>query len=90
MESALEQFVTNLRDLAAWEARARTARELLAEMVQSRKEARELAAQHNITWVAGWLRVCRSGVANRQCLCREELASGSAASRAGEAWLNAA
>lgn len=52
VEPAHEQLVTNLRDLASWDARARTARELLAEMVQSRKEAAELAAQHNIRW--GW------------------------------------
>ena len=49
MEPALEQLVTNLRDLAAWDARARTSRALLAEMVASRKEAAALAATHNIT-----------------------------------------
>lgn len=48
VEPALEQLVTNLRDLAAWDARARTSRALLAEMVASRKEAREVAAKYGI------------------------------------------
>ncbi len=40
--------MTNLRDLAAWDARARAARELLAEMVLSRKEATEMVAKYSI------------------------------------------
>ncbi|GAB4814795.1 hypothetical protein N2152v2_001841 [Parachlorella kessleri] len=48
VEPAHEQLVTHLRDLAAWDARARAARELLAEMVASRKEATQMVARHNI------------------------------------------
>ena len=50
VDQAYEQLVGALQDMAQWEARARTAKELLTDMMQSRKEATELATKYDIRY----------------------------------------
>ena len=45
---AYETLVQALQEQANWEQRARTAKELLDEMISSRREAAELAQQYDI------------------------------------------
>ena len=48
VHQAHDQLLTALQDMLSWEARAKTAKELLNDMLKSRREAAELATQYDI------------------------------------------
>ena len=48
VDQAHEQLIGALQDMQSWEARAKTAKELLNDMLKSRKEAAELATKFDI------------------------------------------
>ena len=48
VDQAYEQLLGALQDMAQWEARARTAKDLLNDMLKSRREAAELATKFDI------------------------------------------
>ena len=50
VDQAYEQLVGALSDMAQWEGRARTAKDLLNDMMQSRREAAELATRYDIRY----------------------------------------
>lgn len=50
VDQAHEQLVGALQDMQSWEARAKTAKELLNDMLKSRREAAELATKFDIRW----------------------------------------
>lgn len=53
VHQAHDQLLTALQDMLSWEARAKTAKELLNDMLKSRREAAELATQYDIRPDAG-------------------------------------
>ena len=48
VDQAHEQLVGALQDMQSWETRAKTAKELLNDMLKSRREAAELATKYDI------------------------------------------
>ena len=48
VDQAHEQLVGALQDMLSWESRAKTAKELLKDMMTSRREAAELATKYDI------------------------------------------
>jgi len=46
-QAAHETLVNALQEQASWEQRARTAKELLKELLTSRRDAQDLAAQYD-------------------------------------------
>ena len=48
VDQAHEQLIGALQDMQSWEARARTAKDLLNDMLKSRREAAELATHYDI------------------------------------------
>lgn len=51
VDQAHEQLLGALQDMMSWEARAKTAKDLLNDMLKSRREAAELATQYDIRLV---------------------------------------
>ena len=45
VDQAHEQLMTALQDVLSWETRAKTAKDLLNDMLKSRREAAELASK---------------------------------------------
>ena len=52
VDQAHEQLIGALQDMQSWEARARTAKDLLNDMLKSRREAAELATKFDIRCAA--------------------------------------
>jgi len=48
VDQAHEQLVDALQDMASWETRAKTAKDLLNDMLKSRREATELGTKYDI------------------------------------------
>lgn len=49
-DQAHDQLVHALQDMLSWETRAKTAKELLNDMLKSRREAAELATHYDIRY----------------------------------------
>ena len=58
-QGAYDLLMQALQDQADWERRARAAKELLNDMVRSRRDAAQLAQQYDIKYVPAALAVCQ-------------------------------
>ena len=58
-QGAYDLLIQALQDQADWERRARAAKELLNDMVRSRRDAAQLAQQYDVKYVPAALAVCQ-------------------------------